>query len=323
MPVEAARPLRGAGAYAAFDFDAMSTPCEVLFRPSSHAAGEEFRREALKWIAEFEGKFSKFKPDSVVSRLNGSAGRGWVELDDDASELFALCDWFYWLTNGVFDPSGQPLLKLWDYHRKDDGLPSDAEIGEARRLVGWSRIEREPGRARLPEAGMAIDLGGIGKEYAVDRVVSMGRDRGFGDILVNLGHDLRVEGHPPQGGAWRIGLENPTFPGRCWWGLALNQGAVCTSGNYLRFREVGGMRYGHIVDLRSGLPVNNGCRSVSVVAQACTTAGILAKAAFVLGGSEGLGMIGRTFGADGCLWMDGQVMFTPGFRRYMVEERPR
>lgn len=304
--------------YARLEFPAMGTACRVDFAAPTGAAANEFRTEAETWVRGFEARFSRFREDSLVSRINRAAGREWVPIDKEAESLFALCDWFHWVTRGVFDPSALPLLRLWDYRAAQPQVPGDTAVREALARVGWRRVQRAPGRMFLPEPGMAIDLGGIAKEYAVDRVFEMARARGLRHVLVNFGHDLRVGGEPPEGGPWRIGLEDPREPGQCWGGLALTERAVTTSGNYLRYFEAGGRRYGHIVDPRTGYPADNGCTSASAIAPTCTEAGILSTAALILGGDDGLRLLESNPATQGCLWIGDRRLETSGFLHYLV-----
>lgn len=312
-------PLREFGSgYYTFSFAAMGTGCQVDFSAGRRSLATEFCDEVIRWVTGFEQQFSRFIPGSLVSRINAAAGRDWVEADAEAESLFALCDWFHWATRGIFDPSMLPLIRLWDYHRPHPEPPSESAIRAARELVGWTRVQRRPGAIFLPSEAMSIDLGGIGKEYAVDRVVEMAVDRGLATVHVNFGHDLRVRGEPPQKGAWRIGLEDPNDPRRCWTGLAVQEGAVTTSGDYMRFFTAQGRHYGHILDPRSGCPVTNGCRAATVVAPTCTQAGILSTTAFILGPEEGLKLIASQPQAEGCLWREGTVHQTGGFDAYVV-----
>jgi len=310
--------------YTGFSFQAMGSPCEVMFRARSEASARDLEESVVRWVAGFEAACSRYRPESTVSRINRGAGDGeWVEAEADVVELLALCDWFHWLTGGVFDPTAAPLMQLWDYHKPRATLPDSTLVASTRGLVGWGRVQREENRVRLPEKDMAIDLGGVGKEYAVDRVMEMVLQAGVRDVLVNFGHDLRVHGSPPEGGAWRIGLEDPTRPGRCWCGVGIEEGSVCTSGNYLRYLEIAGRKYGHIVDPRTGYPVDNGCLSVSVVAPSCTEAGMLCTAGFILGRDEGIELISHTFGAEGCIWTAEGAAQTGGFRRHVIRSREK
>jgi thiamine biosynthesis lipoprotein len=144
----------------------------------------------------------------------------------------------------------------------------------ARELVGWNKIQRRAGGIFLPQRGMALDLGGIGKEYAVDCVMNMAIQRGIPNVLVDFGQDVRVRGHAPDKKFWWIGLDDATNPGKCWAGVAVTDHAVATSGDYLRHFVFNGRRYGHILDPRTGYPALNDCRAVSVIAPSCTIAGI-------------------------------------------------
>ena len=308
--------LSETGGYYRLAFNAMGTECQVSFTCISMARAREFREHVLKWLAGFEARFSRFLPDSLISRINDAAGVAAVEVDEEAESLFKLCDWFHWFTGGIFDPSSLPLMRLWDYHKVHDRAPADDQVKEARERVGWTRVDRKDGKVFLPQAGMGIDLGGIGKEYAVDRVFEMGIDFGLRDIIVDFGHDLRMRGEPPEKGAWRIGLQDPRDPGKCWTGVGVTDRAVCTSGNYFRHFEINGRRYGHILDPRTGYPVDNGCFSSTAIAPTCTAAGILSTTSFILGPELGIKLIDTYHMGEGCLVTNGGNFFSKGFHAY-------
>ncbi|MCX6997891.1 MAG: FAD:protein FMN transferase [Kiritimatiellaeota bacterium] len=304
-----------------FRFHALGTSNTVLFRAAAPALARQFHETVLRWLAEFEGRYSRFIPDSLVSRINAAAGRAWVESDPETEELLALCDWFHWKTGGIFDPTAGPLVRLWDYHAPQPALPTPETIAHERRLVGWSKLERAAGRVRLAEAGMSLDLGGIGKEYAVDRVFEMARRLGILNLLVDFGRDLRAGGQPPEGGDWRIGLEHPGQPDSCWAGVALKETALCCSGDYQRFVEIGGRRYSHLLDPRSGQPVHNGVRAVWALAPTCTEAGILTTTACILGVEEGLRLFEQTPFAAGCIWSEQGLFQTRRFQHVLSQEQ--
>lgn len=302
----------------ALEFRALGTRCGIQFASSTAAGAAEFARTAVGWVAAFEAKYSRFRDDSLISEINRQAGRSWVSIDGEAESVFALADDFYFLTGGILDPTMLPLIRLWDVHRQPQSMPADGEIAEALRHVGWSKVERRPGQIRLPEAGMALDLGGYGKEYAVDKVAALAVGRGIEACLVDFGQDIRTLGSPPGLPAWHLGLEDPTRPDSVWRSLALNEAGLATSGDYRRFFEHAGKRYGHIIDPRQGRPVANGTLAVSVVASSCLESGILSTAAFVLGEDEGLRLIEGTFGAEGCFVTDHSTTQTANFHRYVA-----
>jgi thiamine biosynthesis lipoprotein len=254
----------------------------------------------LGWLAAFEAKYSRFLPDSWISVLNASAGGAAVASDPEIDRILALCHEMHFLTRGVFDPTTLPLIRLWDWRRAK--IPTDAEIEGARQCVGWRKVQRRPGSVRLSEPGMCLDLGGMGKEYAVDQVALLARQCGLTGALVDFGADIRVMGLPADGRpGWHLGLEDPDQPGRAWCGLAVREAAVATSGDYHRGFDAAGKRWGHILDPRTGRPVQNGCRAVHVLAPSCTLAGMLSTAALVLGPEEGLRLIESQAGAEGLL----------------------
>jgi thiamine biosynthesis lipoprotein len=292
----------------------------MVFSAPTHAAAAEFRNSVTAWTQDFERKYSRFRPDSIISRINTSAGVAPVPIDAELAGIFKLCDWFHWMTAGIFDPTLLPLLWLWDYHAERPVVPASDRIAAAKELVGWKLVEHDASRVFLPHPGMGLDIGGIGKEYAVDRVVEMAMERGIENIMVDFGRDIRARGQPPEGGPWRIGLEDPDDPGQCWCGIALPDRAVATSGDYARHFVVDGRRYGHILDPRTGCPVENDSLAVSVVAATCTEAGILSTSAFVLGLQEGGALLDRCHQASGCILARRGTFRSRDFDRYVISK---
>lgn len=297
-------------------FQAMSTVCRVHFRTPNAALARDFQAEVLRWVAWFEARYSRFIADSLISRINAAAGQDWVEVDAETDALFNLCQEMIFFTRGAFDPTSLPLIRLWNWKANPPVVPDAAHIEAAQKLVGWRKLKRRPGAIFLPQAGMCLDLGGIGKEYAVDRVLMLALQRGIENVLVDFGNDVRVHGEPPEKGAWHVGLEDPRHPGQCWTGVAVTNHAVATSGDYVRHFVHGGRRYGHIIDPRTGYPVNNGTLAVSVVAPHCTLAGILATTACILAPQEGMNLIGLCPGAEGCITTESAQHQTLRFHAY-------
>jgi thiamine biosynthesis lipoprotein len=298
-------------------FRTMNTSGRISFRESSATKAREFEREALEWIATFEASYSRFIPESLVGQINASAGGGWLDFDEQAEDLFSLCDQMHVLTHGVFDAGALPLMRLWDWKANPPRIPDHAAVKAALGISGWARIERRPHGIRLPAASMGIDLGGIGKEYAIDYVMNLAKSKGLKDVLVDIGRDLRVEGHAPGKDAWYIGLEEPDPPDRCWTCVRLTSQAVTTSGDYVRCFTSDGRRYGHIIDPRTGEPVRSGCQAVTVIAATCVLAGILSTAAFILGPVDGLELIKYPSGAHACITTDNARHQTRRFSDYV------
>jgi thiamine biosynthesis lipoprotein len=309
--------LWGRDDWARVNFRAMASPCQLIYRAPSRRQAQAFRDEAVGWVTSFEQRYSRYREDSLISAINRAAGQDWVATDAELESIFALCDHYHWSTAGVFDPSSLPLMRVWNYQAEKPVVPSDAQIAQALERVGWQKVQRRAGAVHLPEAGMAIDLGGIGKEYAVDRVLEMAAPFGITDIMVDFGRDVRGRGNAPSGGTWRVGLEDPRHPGQCWSGVLAANRAVATSGDYIRGFECDGRYYSHILDPRTGRPIANGAQSATVIAPNCTEAGVLATALLILGSSEGLALVERSTFAQGCLWQSGRCHETSRFATYL------
>lgn len=300
-------------------FAALGTRCEIQYAaPLGDEQAAVFERAAVAWVTTFEARYSRFRPDSLISRINVAAGREWTEIDEEMEVLLRLCDTLHFMTQGVLDPTALPLIQLWNYKTDTPALPADAEIAAARALVGWKKVQRSPGRVLLPERGMALDFGGFGKEYAVDRVAQLAADHGIPCALIDFGHDLRALGIPPGRPAWHIGLEDPLNPGSCTASVGIVGKGIASSGDYLRGFTVGGKRYGHIIDPRTGRPVANGCRQATVIAGTCLQAGVLSTTAFVLGVPKGVEFVQSCPGAEALVVTEHARAQTRGFFHYVV-----
>ncbi len=299
-------------------FQAMGTNCRACFSAPRDIA-RQYRDALLRWVASFEARYSRFREDSLISQINREAGRRWVTLDPETDRLMALCHELVFLTKGILDPTSLPLIALWNWKNSPPAVPTPEQIATAREQVGWRMLQRRPGAIFLPSSGMSLDLGGMGKEYAVDQAVLLAGSMGVTGVLVDFGADVRVAGLPPDGRpSWYIGLEDPRKPGSTWKGLTLRDGAVATSGDYFRKFEVNGRRYGHIIDPRTGEPVHNTCLAVSIIAPSCTQAGMLSTAAFVLGADAGLKLIEAQPATAGAIVTESGIHLSRRFHEYAL-----
>ncbi|MBI2518571.1 MAG: FAD:protein FMN transferase [Opitutae bacterium] len=298
---------------------ALGTQCEVQYACADSGHARAFENEATGWVAAFEAKYSRFRPDSLISRINAAAGGDWVPVDPEMDAFLDLSGSLHQLTGGVLDVTALPLMRLWDYKAATPRIPAPQEVAAALRLVGWSKVQRAPGRVRLPLPGMALDFGGWGKEYAVDMIAQLARRHGIEQALVDFGHDLCAVGAAPGKPGWHIGLEDPAQPGvACWGSIAARDCGVASSGDYIRGFTQDGRRYGHIIDPRNGRPVANGCRQVTVVARTCVQAGVLSTAVFILGPVTGLRLVEEIMGVEAAIVADTARHQTKGFNRYVV-----
>ena len=301
------------------EFRALGTACAFQFRHPDEKTALQFVVEALGWLEHFETKFSRFRPASMVSKINAAAGREWVRVDAEMDNLLDLAADLHRLTDGILDPTLLPLLQIWNWKSLHTRLPDPGAIQAALALTGFAKVERKPGKVFLPLSGMGLDFGGFGKEFAVDQLVHIARQHGIQDALIDLGRDLYAIGGNGQHPFWHVGLEDARHPGTCWGGLAVCDFGVAASGDGLRRFEFNGVRYGHILDPRTGWPVANGMRGVSVLAPTCLQAGIYSTAIFVLGPKHGLRFAACARDVEACIQTDRGTEATPGFIRRQVQ----
>jgi len=232
---------------------------------------------ACAW--RIERKFSRYRDDSVVTRINRSAGEP-TEVDAETARLLDFAEHVWRISEGKFDITSGVLRRAWKF---DGGTraPTAEEVRALLPLVGWSRVTwRKPFLTLQP--GMEIDFGGIGKEYAVDLALSEAARITSEPVLVNFGGDLAATGPQRDGRAWRVGVEGVSstdIP----WTLELSGGALATSGDTYRYVTDGGERRPHILDPRTGEPVRGAPHSVTVAAPTCVQAGMWCTLAMLEG----------------------------------------
>jgi thiamine biosynthesis lipoprotein len=266
-------------------FQAMACRCELQLAGAPAAALEPAARSAIAEVRRIEQAYSRYRADSIVSRINAAAGSGqWVDVDDETQQLLGFAQQLHDSSGGLFDISSGVLRRAWDF--RTGRVPADVELQALLPLVGWQQVERRDHAVRLPRPGMELDFGGFGKEYAADRAAGLLLAAGVRQGYVNLGGDIRVLGPRPDGGAWRFGIQHPRQPGTTLAVMDLAQGALATSGDYERFFEVDGRRYCHILHPRTGWPVQH-WQSVSVQAPLCVAAGAFSTIAMLLGPQAG------------------------------------
>lgn len=267
----------------------------------AEAAGEAERRQCERafagvrsWVAEFEARYSRFREDSLLSRLNQGAGSGWQSVDAEMADMLDLCEWVYFQSRQCVDATALPLVKL--YYKVTEA-PDLASVARAMECVGWRRLQRREGALLLP-AGMSLDFGGFGKEYAVDVAAMLLEEAGIATYLVNFGNDIRVSGAPEGAPGWVIGMEDPFDTTRVLKRLVKTSGAVAASGNYRRQVTIAGQSYGHIVDPRTGRPARTELVALHVTAPTALQAGVFATAGIILGLEEGTRLIDSSAGVE-------------------------
>jgi thiamine biosynthesis lipoprotein len=269
---------------------------------------------------------SVWKSGSDIARLNNAAGERAVPVGADTREVLRIARQVSEQTNGAFDVTFAALSGLWkfDYQDKDGTVPSRQEIAKRLPLINYRDlvVEDGAGTALLRRKGMKVNLGGIGKGYAVDRGVEILRRSGLRDFMIQAGGDMYVSGKRGDR-AWRLGIRDPRGPAdRIFATLDLTDGTFSTSGDYERFFMKGGRRYHHIIDLRVGEPATK-CRSVTLVTERAVIADALAKGVFILGPDEGMALIERTPGVQGVIVSaQNEVSISSGLRRRLTVLAP-
>lgn len=263
------------------EFTAMASPCQVLLCAPSEAAARALAQPAIDEVLRIERVYSRYRADSIVARINTTAGSGeWIGLDAEAAGLVDYAAQLHALSDGLFDITSGVLRRAWDFRKPR--VPAQEELGPLLALVGWSRVERRAAAIRLPLAGMEIDFGGFGKEYAADRAAGILLAQGARHGYVNLGGDIRVIGPQADGSPWRIGIQDPRDNECTIASIDIAEGALTTSGDYERYFELDGRRYCHILNPRTGMPVTH-WRSVSVLAPLAIAAGSACTIAMLKG----------------------------------------
>lgn len=264
-------------------FSAMASPCEILVETSDADEARHLSEVAAVEAWRVEDKFSRYAADNVVARINSAAGEA-IDVDAETASLIDFSNTLYELSDGRFDITSGVLREAWKFDGSDR-LPTRKTVERVLQRVGWHRVDwRSP--TLWMENGMEIDFGGIGKEYAVDQVAQTLRDASAKSALINFGGDLAVTRPPAERQGWRVGIESVAERGPAADKLIeLRAGALATSGDARRFLLRDGVRYSHILDPRSGWPVKDAPRSVTVAADTCTQAGMLSTLAMLEGES--------------------------------------
>ncbi len=258
----------------------MAGPCEIHIECDSASEARTLASLAYSETDRIEQKYSRYRENSIVQAINHSAGRP-VTLDQETAQLLDFAANAHTLSDGRFDITSGVLRRAWTFDGSEY-LPNSALIESLCQLVGWDKVQFDGRTIRLLP-GMEIDLGGLGKEYAADRVAQLLHEQSGNRLMVNFGGDIRSLGARDNSPPWRIGIENPDTKEGPIGEIALYDGGVATSGDARRFCIVNGQRLGHILDPRTGWPIRDAPKSVTVLGSFCLEAGFLSTVAMLQG----------------------------------------
>jgi len=260
-------------------FTAMASPCEVLLPASAQALAVELGLVAAQEAWRIEAKFSRYLDNSVVADIHRSRGSVY-HADAETALLLDFARQCFELSDGLFDITCGVLRRAWRFDGSDN-VPDAAAVEGLLPLIGFDKLQWQAPNLVLPR-DMELDFGGAGKEYAVDRAFELLAQRHSGPFLVNFGGDLRAN-KPLKSAPWVVGIERPDHEQQMALALKLERGAIATSGDARRYLLKDGVRYGHVLNPRTGWPVMDAPRSVSVAAATCTEAGLISTLALLHG----------------------------------------
>jgi len=284
-----------------FRFQAMGTCCELQLYADSSRQARQVREQVTADVSRLEKKYSRYLERSFLSEMNRCAGTGGsITVDEETAALLNYADTCFRESGGLFDISSGVLEKLWRPDQHQRGLPNPMTIAGMLETVGWQKVRWSNPELGFSVPGMALDLGGIVKEYAADRACTICREQGIRHGLINLGGDIAIVGPHADGTPWQIAIRHPMQKDAALTTLALSSGALASSGDYERCVIIDGRRYGHIINPLTGWPTRE-LVAVSVHADFCLVAGSAATIAMLkeTAGKRWLRQLGLPH-----LWMD-------------------
>jgi thiamine biosynthesis lipoprotein len=277
----------------------MGTSYHVKVVGASASDEPSLRAEIESALSDIDRRLSTYRQDSEISRFNRTPAGQWLRVSPATAEIVAAAKQFTVESNGALDVTVGLLVRLW--HFGPDALtaakspadlvpPTDLEIDKARAQIGHEKLDvrLDPPALRKQVAGLEIDLSSIGEGHAIDRIVDILSQRGYQNFLVELGGEVRVRGHNPNGRPWRVAVQRPSDDSnRTYAFIELQNAAVATSGDYRRYFEFDGQRYSHIIDPRTSRPIAHNLAAVTVAADTALEADVWDTALLVLGPERG------------------------------------
>jgi len=271
----------------------MGSAFQFIVTANNAATGTELLNSCVDEVRRIEELLTTFKETSQTSLINRNAGKDFVDVDEEVYQLIERSIHLSKLSGGAFDISSGVLKKLYRFQGEQFSLPSPAAIRQSLSKTGYKKIRLSPpNKVLLTIEGMQIGFGAIGKGYAADKVKSMLIQKGVQCGVVNASGDLTAWGTRPNGEPWKTGIADPVDPSKIMLWLPVNGQSVATSGNYIQYFEVNGIRYSHNIDPLTGIPVK-GIKSVTIICPSAELGDALATAVTVMGRKAGLHLINQ------------------------------
>ncbi len=282
----------------------MGSRFDITVVAENEKQGESFIDMAVEEISRIEKMISSWDTLSQTSAVVRNAGIQPVKVDRELFDLITRAIKISELTSGAFDISYASMDRIWKYDGSMKELPSDEQVAQSVRKVGYKNILLDPENQTvfLKLTGMKIGFGAIGKGYAADKAKQLLIAKGVEAGIINASGDLTTWGHQPDGSPWMVGITNPLNKDKVFSWFPLDNNSVVTSGNYEKFVELNGKRYSHIIDPRTGWPVS-GLTSVTIFAPKAELADALATSVFVMGRETGIDFINQLPGVE-CVIVD-------------------
>jgi len=258
----------------------MGSPCEIQLFTKTGLKAKRVAESVIADVHKLEARYTRYRSDSFLSAINrvASAG-GSIKVDEVTTGLLNYAATCYEQSDGLFDITSGILRRAWNF--KSGALPDESQIHGLLDKIGWHKLRWKPPVLEFPIPGMEIDFGGVVKEYAVDRAAALCREAGVRHGVVNLGGDIKVIGPRADGSPWRVGIRHPRQKEALIDTILLSEGALASSGDYERCIMIEGVRYGHVLNPKTGWPVRY-LSSVSVVGDFCVVAGSASTIAMLM-----------------------------------------
>ncbi len=300
-------------------FIMLGTVCRITIydKPTEEAFSAAFSR-----IREIEQKMSLHSETSEIAKINAASGREAVQVSEETFRVIDKALQIAHLSEGAFDITIGPLVKAWGIGGDDARRPSDEELALLLPLIDYTMVELDH-QARtvyLPKTGMALDLGGIAKGYAADEAARVLRSFGIERGIINLGGNVLTMGTKQDGSLWRIGIQDPeSSRGEYAMIVQLDDTSLVTSGPYERFLLLDGEFYHHILDTKTGLPIDSDFTSVSIITKNSMLADALSTSVYALGLDKGMKLLNELDEVEGLFFTEAkQVLFSNKRHPYRI-----